>query len=86
MFRVETEGRSNPFLEISAVVSHWFVVGVVCGAALLATAQYALQSLNQAVTQQAAAQSTTETAATEDDWGTGPLERLPVTPRSVARD
>lgn len=48
MFEVRSESRGNPFTDLAPIIGKAFLVGGICGASLLVTAQYAIKSLNAA--------------------------------------
>ncbi len=48
MFKIETESRANPFMEVLALAWQWWLVGAVSGAAMLAGVQSAYASLREA--------------------------------------
>ena len=60
---IRTEGRSNPFAEISGIAGTWFFWGTIFGICVLATAQRVINAVNDAADSEYGADSVPPPAA-----------------------
>ena len=60
---IRTEGRSNPFTDLSRISGLWFMYGTIFGVCLLATAQRVINAVNDAADSEYGADSVPPPAA-----------------------